>query len=271
MTTSDLPTGTPAGHREIDEDLEPPREPNYLLRRAIVIGSVVALIAAIAIGVGALLDRDSDSATSAGAPAEWDTVVLLDRRSGQVILTDTSGEESARFTSGVRSPTDAIAVGPTLVVTSAAAAGVVDLGTETSQVFDFATAPDGAVMPAGSAATLLVGSSAGDRAVLVHGPSGDLIDTDASVPIAGAAYDVATAVASPSGPRGPAHRLRQFPERAVLVRSRSAVVLPRSRARCRRLTRGDDAERRHRIDPQCVRPRRRDGHRRPHRVGARPA
>ncbi|MET0662949.1 MAG: hypothetical protein ABWZ42_07450 [Ilumatobacteraceae bacterium] len=199
MTTSDLPTGTPAGHREIDEVQEPPREPNYLLRRAIVIGSVVALIAAIAIGVGTLLERDSDSAPSAGAPAEWDTVVLLDNRSGQVILADASGAESARFTSGVRAATDAMTVGSTLVVTSAAAAGVVDLGSETSQVFDLATAPDGVVMPAGSPATLLVGSGAGDRAVLVHGPSGDLIDTEASVPIAGAAYDVVTAVASPSG------------------------------------------------------------------------
>src|SRR6187397_1957298 len=109
MTTSDLPTGTPAGHREIDEDIQPPREPNYLLRRAIVIGSLVVLIAAIAIGVGTLLERNSDSATSAGAPTEWNTVVLLDKRSGQVILTDASGEESARFTSGVRAATDAVA------------------------------------------------------------------------------------------------------------------------------------------------------------------
>ena len=46
---------------------------------------------------------------------------------------------------------------------------------------------------------MLVGSSAGERAVLVHGPSGDLIDTETSTPIAGANYDVANAVASPSG------------------------------------------------------------------------
>ena len=76
---------------------------------------------------------------------------------------------------------------------------MVDVASESAQNFDFATTPAGVVMPAGSAATLLVGSSAGDRAVLVHGPSGDLIDTEASAPIAGAAYDVATAVASPSG------------------------------------------------------------------------
>ena len=199
MTTSDLPTGTPAGHREIVEHEEPPREPNFLLRRAIVVGSVVALIAALAVGVGKLLERDHDSDTTGAAPAEWDTVVLIDDRTGQVILTDPSGEEQARFASGVRSATDALAVGPTLVVSSAEAAAVVDIATESSQNFDFATSSAGVVMPAGSAATLLVGSSAGDRAVLVHGPSGDLIDTEASAAIAGAAYDVATAVASPSG------------------------------------------------------------------------
>ncbi|MET0661976.1 MAG: hypothetical protein ABWZ42_02490 [Ilumatobacteraceae bacterium] len=199
MTTSDLPTGTAPRHREIDEVEEPPREPNYLLRRAIVTGSVVALIAAVAIGTGALLERDHPNVDSGAAQADWDTVVLLDDRTGQVILTDGSGAESARFASGVRSPTDAIAVGSTLVVSASDGAAVVDLETESTHGFDFAPTTAGVVMPAGSAATMLIGSSAGERAILIHGPSGDLIDTETSTPIAGADYDVSNAIASPSG------------------------------------------------------------------------
>ena len=65
-------------------------------------------------------------------------MVLLDERTGQVILTDESGEESARFASGVRGTTDAMAVGSTLLVSAADEVAVVDLETESSQIFDFA-------------------------------------------------------------------------------------------------------------------------------------
>ena len=54
-------------------------------------------------------------------------------------------------------------------------------------------------MPAGSALTMLATTALGERALLVHGPSGELLDTDTYAPIAGARYDVTTAVASPSG------------------------------------------------------------------------
>ena len=199
MTTSDLPTGAPSGHGEIDEHDGSDREPNYLVRRAIVVGTVVVVIAAIAVGVGLLLDGGGDDTTSGAATVDWNTVVLIDSRTGQVILTDGAGEESARFASGIRTPTDAMVVGSKLVVSSADAAAVVDLDAKTSEDLDVPPSTAGVVMPAGSAVTMIVGSSAGDRAVLVHGPSGDRIDTETAAPIAGAVYDVATAVASSSG------------------------------------------------------------------------
>ena len=160
MTTSDLPPGAPTGQGEIDDDHVASREPNYLVRRSIVVGAVIVLIAAVAVGVGRLLDGGSDSSTSGAAQADWNTVVLLDGRTGQVIVTDDAGEESTRFASGVRAPTDAMVVGPTLFVSSADASAVVDLATETVQSFDFATSPSGVVMPAGSAATMMVESNA---------------------------------------------------------------------------------------------------------------
>ena len=79
-------------------------------------------------------------------------VVLVEDRTGQVILTDESGEESARFDSGVRSPTGAMIVGSTLLVLGSDAAAVVDLGTSRRRSFDFAAdtavlAPSGTTRP----------------------------------------------------------------------------------------------------------------------------
>ncbi len=198
MTTSDPPEGSRVG-QEADEPNVSGRPPNYLVRRAIVVGAGVVLVAAVAVGIGALLDRGGESSPSGEAVAEWNSAVLLDSRTGQVVVTDTAGEESARFGSGVRAPADAIAVGPTMVVTSADTAAVVDLAGESTQAYDIVPPNAGVVMPAGSAATMIVGSSSGDRALLVHGPTGEVIDTSEFSSIAGAQYDVATSIAVRSG------------------------------------------------------------------------
>src|SRR5688572_7480192 len=80
------------GRRSGDGDTEgPDREPNYLIRRGIAIGGVVAAIAAGAVVVGSLIDGGNDEAPSGAAQAEWNTIVLLDERSGQVILADAAG------------------------------------------------------------------------------------------------------------------------------------------------------------------------------------
>ena len=46
---------------------------------------------------------------------------------------------------------------------------------------------------------MLTATAVGDRALLVHGPSGEVLDTDGSTPITGARFDVSTALAAPSG------------------------------------------------------------------------
>ncbi len=220
MTTSDLPTGTAPRHREVDEDEASPPEPNYLLRRAIVIGSIVALIAAVAIGVGMLLERDGDTVDSGAAQADWNTVVLLDGRTGQVILTDGSGAESARFASGVRSPTDAMAVGSTLLVSAADATAVVDLATESSQIFDFAPTTAGVVMAAGQRGNVAGRFECrrtrdpGPRSVgRSHRHGG--IDADRRRGVRRGELG-----RHAIGPRRARDRHRQLPERAVLVRPR---------------------------------------------------
>ncbi len=62
--------------------------------------------------------------------------MLVDERSGQVIVADETGEEEARFESGVTSPTDALVVGPTLVVTPPTARPIVDLSDESNEIVE---------------------------------------------------------------------------------------------------------------------------------------
>jgi hypothetical protein len=83
------------------------------------------------------------------------------------------------------------------VVAGAERTAVLDLGSD--EVTEFDTGSDAIVRPAGSALTMLVPRSDGGRGLLVHGPSGDVIDTDTFVPVAGARYEFADSSSSVSG------------------------------------------------------------------------
>lgn len=174
------------------------RDPNYLIRRAIVVACVVAVVAVAAIVIGRVIGSRSDNNVGSGTiDAEWDRVVLVDDRTGRVIVADGAGEEIARIETGVRSPTAGVVIGPTVLATGADAIAVVDLDTETSAPSDLTDAT--IVRPSGSALTMVATQPANDRAVLVHGPTGDTIDTDTSAPMVGAQYQFADARTGPSG------------------------------------------------------------------------
>ena len=175
------------------------QEPNYLIRRGIAVGAVVAAIAAGAIFIGGMVDQNDDTTGTGAADSDWNTIVLLDQRSGQVILADENGDEQSRFASGVTNPTDALAVGSTLVVVSADAVSIVEVSDESTQELELDGGSTGVLMPSGSALTVLTATANGDRAVFAHGPSGDVLDTETFAPIAGARYDITSTVATPGG------------------------------------------------------------------------
>ncbi|MGA9279432.1 hypothetical protein [Ilumatobacter sp.] len=67
-------------------------EPNFLVRRALVIGGVVIVIALGAIGIGRLIGGDDSSSTSSAAAVDWDTIVVLE--TDEIRLVDPSnGDE----------------------------------------------------------------------------------------------------------------------------------------------------------------------------------
>lgn len=188
-----------------DHDLhEPPssarhRNPNYLFRRAIVVGGVVAVIATASIVVGQLIGTGSDDTISGAISTDWNRIVLVDDRTGRVIVDDDKGKELARIESGVGTPTASAIVDSTLVVAGTDDVAVIDVDATT--VDEFAIGAETIVKPVGSALTMIATGSDASRALLVHGPSGDVIDTDTDTlaAVVGARYEFAGSRASPSG------------------------------------------------------------------------
>lgn len=224
--------------------------PNYLVRRAIVVGGVVAVLATASVVIGQLMGAGGNDDTSGAISARWNRIVLLDERTGRVVVTADDGEEIGRIESGLPSPTDSRVVEDSMLIVSADDVAVVDLerageqpteapttdtaaatspSTDATATSDAATddtatsdtagtdesdrdvpetdgttttfgfGADAVITPAGSALTMIAPRADGGRGILVHGPSGDTIDTDSFVPVVGARYEFASSRATPSG------------------------------------------------------------------------
>lgn len=173
------------------------RSPNYLIRRAVVVGGVVAVLATASVVIGQLMGSNDADTGSGAVGADWNRIVLVDDRSGRVIVDDSEGEEISRIESGVRSPNASAIVDSALIVANDELVAVVDVGNETVDEYDLGA--QDIVNPAGSALVMIAPRPDSGRAVLVHGPSGDLIDTDSFAPVVGARYDFAASRSSTSG------------------------------------------------------------------------
>ena len=163
----------------------------------------MAVIATASVVIGQLMGSGADTTSSGAVPAEWNRVVLLDGRNGQVTVVAADGAEVGRINSGLRAPTGSAVAGEAMLITSSDDMAVVDLGRtdedadDTTSTFGFGA--EGVVTPAGSALAMIAPRADGGRGVIVHGPSGDWFDTDSFVPVVGARYEFADARATPSG------------------------------------------------------------------------
>jgi hypothetical protein len=194
----------PPDRSRAEASAEPPagpgphrRTPNYRFRRAVVVGGVVAVLVAASIVVGRMIGTGATDTDSGAIRAEWNRIVLVDERTGRVIVDDAAGEEVARIDTSVRTPTASDVVDSTLVVTGADTVAVVDV--DAGELDEFDLGADTIVGPSGSALTMIAARPDAGRALLVHGPSGEVIDTDTFAPVAGARYEFAGSRSSPSG------------------------------------------------------------------------
>jgi hypothetical protein len=180
-----------------DEPVDTRSRPHYWIRRAIVIGGVVAVFATAAMVITSLTDNSNGAAPSGTVSEEWNRIVLVDERTGRVIVDDDQGEELARIDTGVRSVVAGAVVVYTAVMVSSTATSVVDLADETST--EYSIGADTVTRPTGSGLTMIAADTGAARGLIVHGPSGDVIDTDAFDPIPGTRYEWGDARSGPSG------------------------------------------------------------------------
>lgn len=164
--------------------------PNLWLQRAVVVGGIVAVFLTAALVVGSLAGKGS---TSGGVSNDWNRIVNVDERSGQMIVADASGAEQQRIDTNARNIAASDVVDSTALVVSSVGASVVDLNT--GEATDITIVADAVTRPIGSALTMVATSDT--RGLLVHGPSGDTIDT--STPIAGTRFEWTAARSDPSG------------------------------------------------------------------------
>ncbi len=180
------------------------RRPNYLVRRAIVVGLVVAVIAGSAVIIGRIIGDGSSGTGSGFRGGEWNSVVTVDDAAGTVVIANSQGEETNRFRLGLSSVSDSALIGATLISTDAAAVGVVRLdATAEITPADITTveiASSGLLTrPSGTTQTVVAQDAPAARLVLVHGPTAEIIDTAETDTVAGARYDLTLARSDPSG------------------------------------------------------------------------
>lgn len=173
--------------------------PNFLIRRAIVVGLVVALIVGVATAVGWFLREDEAAPSASFTSVDWNTVVLVEQNTGTVVMSDETGTETDRIRLGMRSLSDARIAERSLVALAESQVAIVDLTRPDDAplaVDMVANAP--ILMPSGSAKTLIVRDANSQRAVFVHGPTGDMIDSN-DFAIVGARYDTQLARSDAGG------------------------------------------------------------------------
>ncbi len=180
-----------------DQPADTRSRPHFWIRRTIVVGGVVAVFATAAMVITNLTDNSNGAAPSGTVSAEWNRIVLVDERTGRVIVDDDQGEELARIDTGIRSVLDSAVIDSTAVMVSATATSIVDLADETST--EHSIGADTVTRPTGSGLTMIAADTGAARGLIVHGPSGDVIDTDAFDPIAGTRYEWSGARSGPSG------------------------------------------------------------------------
>lgn len=182
-----------------DETTAPRRDatPNFWLRRIVVVGGIVAVFATAALVVAQVMDSSGGDVTSGAVDADWDRVVLVDQRSGRIVIEDDQGDEAGRIDTGVRSVTASRTIAGTTLLAARDGAAVVGLDDEDVTELELA---DGTIeQPSGSALTMIVAPPGGARGVLVHGPSGDVVDTESFAPIPGTRFEWDDARSDPSG------------------------------------------------------------------------
>jgi hypothetical protein len=179
-----------------DRGHEGGRYPNYRMRRAMVFGAAVAVVAVV---VAVVVRPGGDDGTpSASDVAAWDTIVLQDPTTGAISIRDRTGDEIALGATDLRGLVDVGAEGAVVVGVEGTPAtdglGIIDLDTAEIRVLDV----DGDdVHQVGGAPYLVAADADGTVLELIDPVSGTVTDLLALAERPDAIADVASLRADP--------------------------------------------------------------------------
>lgn len=158
-------TASPDGRDdEWDEEWD---EPNYLVRRALVVGAVVVGIALVAIVVGRFIGGDDSSTGDVPDAAEWDSIVVLDEDGVRLIDPESGDEIESYETTGDLLDDQSIVAGPVLVTLNDAGVVVQTDLTDGSQRRGRAGPDETLTISAGNPELAIVGSDSGGDVAIV--------------------------------------------------------------------------------------------------------
>lgn len=172
--------------------------PNYRLRRLVVLGAVVAVVAVV---VALVVRRgEGDDGPSASGVAAWDVVVLQDPATGALSIHDRSGEPIATGSTELRGLVDVGAAGAVVVGVEGTPAtdglGVIDVATGSVTVLDVR---GDEVHRIGDAPYLVSADTEGTVLELVDPATATVTDLLAAAGRADALADVASVRIDPEG------------------------------------------------------------------------
>ncbi len=202
---SDAPLPPPAGEPAASgtHPARPRHAPNYLVRRAIAVGVVIAVVAVIATVVGWVLARDDGGHDPVAVETGWDVIVAIDPVTGVVTVTDPdTGDVIEEIETDVGRVEDSMLVDSTLIVVGARGLAGVDISHSNAAVdLD----PDDTlgdsvtiVRPEGSDQTALLDDGEGNI-VVVHQRPDDAVATATLIELRGVRLDTVGALATPDG------------------------------------------------------------------------
>jgi hypothetical protein len=153
--------------------------PNYTARRVAVGSAVLALLAVAAVAVFTIIDGDDEGDDTATAPS-WDTIVEVDRISGDLVVLDADGEEIDSV-DGEGRVADVYGRGDRLALVGAGQVVLRDLdpGSEPTVIaLDRSTSV--VRHPSNRSLTLVVAPDVGGEIVIIDGHAGTVTELGAS-------------------------------------------------------------------------------------------
>jgi hypothetical protein len=171
-------SGTP---QSIGDDDRGGSKPNYLARRMVFTGLIVAVVAIVAIVLGRLIGTgDGDSAT-VDVDTAWDTMVTVDERTGRITISDPDGSDSEVVSSNAGRVSGTAMIDDTVFIAGGRESVAVNLSGSRDRVV-VSDILDGDITigrPAGS--TRIVMFSNGAEAILMGSDLDRVIDTSVAV------------------------------------------------------------------------------------------